>query len=383
MTTAIAAPESRRNHATTLISQSINPPPPPGTRLWTKPVSPDMTAWAVALLNSPGAYPIFSTATRQFGTDNVMARVEWHPWTYRNGIKVAGQFRGITLYEILAPIASIQVEGLDVSHYQRKIDWKKVATCKVFVFIKATEGTNLVDKSFAANWAGAGAASLLRGAYHFFHPSISPIEQADFFLSKVVACELPPVLDVEAMDNVPGAQLIQGVNQWVDHVTANLRRPLIYASPSFWQKLPATDIEQKADLWVAEWEAPRPEQMGKWPGWSFWQYTSGGTVPGIAGSVDLNRFNGTLDDLHSYLTRTADGGIVRPRAFDLMTVIGVQRALNYLKIVEPPLIEDGVNGPKTKAAVRAFQRANGLVPDAVVGEKTRAALALLVPLGLQ
>ncbi len=53
-------------------------------------------------------------------------------------------------------------------------------------------------------------------------------------------------------------------------------------------------------------------------------------------------------------------------------MIGVQRALNSLKVAEPPLIEDGINGPKTRAAIRAFQRANGLVVDGVVGEKTRA-----------
>jgi len=135
-------------------------------------------------------------------------------------------------------------------------------------------------------------------------------------------------------------------------------------------KLPAADIEQKADLWIAEWEIQTPEKMGNWPGWSFWQYTSRGAVPGIAGSVDLNRFNGTIDDLHAYLTRTADGGIVKPGPLDLTTVIGVQRALNFLKIVEPPLIEDGINGPKTKAAVREFQKANGLVLMGLLG-KTR------------
>ena len=346
-------------------------------------MSPSMTAWAVSLLNSPGAYPMFSTDIRQFGCDNVMARVEWHPWTYRNGVKVEGQFRGITLYEILAPIETTQVEGLDVSWYQKKIDWKQVAGSKIFVFIKATEGTGLVDKSFATNWAGARAAGLLRGAYHFFHPGVDAIEQADLFLSKVVACELPPVLDVEAMDNVPSAKLIQGVNQWIEQVGRNLRRPLIYASPSFWQKLPPADIEQKADLWIAEWEARFPEKMGKWPGWSFWQYTSRGAVPGIAGSVDLNRFNGTIDDLHAYLTRTANGGIVNPKPIDLMTVIGVQRALNFLKVVEPPLIEDGINGPKTRAAVREFQKRNGLVVDGVVGERTRVALAQLIPIALR
>lgn len=202
MTTAHAGAESRKKSATTLQSTSINPPPPDGTRLWTKPVTPGMTAWAVALLNSPGAYPIFSTALRQFGSDNVMARVEWHPWTWRNGVKVSGQFRGITLYEVLTPLASF-VEGIDVSWYQKKIDWQEVATSKVFAFIKATEGVTLEDKAFASNWTGARTAGVLRGAYHFFHPSADPIKQAEFFLSTVVTCELPPVLDVEASDNVP------------------------------------------------------------------------------------------------------------------------------------------------------------------------------------
>jgi len=373
MTTAQSTSQSRRKAPTTLISHSVNPPPPNGTRLWSKPVSPAMTAWAVSLLNSPGAYPIFATATRQFGSDNVMARVEWHPWTYRNGVKVAGQFRGITLYEVIAALEPF-VEGIDVSWYQKKIDWKQVATTKVFAFVKATEGTSLEDKLFASNWPAARNAGLLRGAYHFFHPSIDPVEQAEFFLSKVVTCELPPVLDVEASDNVASAKVVNGVNTWVEHVAARLRRPLIYASPSFWQRLPAAEIEQKADLWIAEWEIEHPGKMGSWPGWSFWQYSSRGEVPGIAGSVDLNRFNGSIDDLYAYLTRTAEGGVVSPGKFDLATVVGVQQALNFLKVVTPPLIEDGVNGPKTRAAVREFQRGNGLDVDGVVGEKTGTVL---------
>jgi lysozyme len=322
---------------------------------------------------SPGAYPIFPTAFRQFGSDNVMARVEWHPCTWRNGVKVAGQFRGVTLYEVIARLAPY-VEGIDVSHYQNKIDWKQVATCKAFAFIKATEGTTVEDKQFASNWSAARDAGLLRDAYHFLHPSVDSMKQAEFFLSKVATCELPPVLDVEATDNVPSAKLVQCVKTWVEHVAARLRRPLIYASPSFWQKLPASDIEQEADLWIAEWECQHPCKMGAWPGWSFWQYTSRGAVPGIAGSVDLNRFNGTVDDLYAYLTRTSGGSVVDPRSFDLTTVIGVQRALNFLKIAEPPLIEDGVDGPKTKAAVREFQRDNGLEVDGVVGGNTRAKL---------
>jgi hypothetical protein len=55
-------------------------------------------------------------------------------------------------------------------------------------------------------------------------------------------------------------------------------------------------------------------------------------------------------DLHAYLTRTSDSGIVKPKPIDLTTVISMRRALNFLKIVEPPLVEDAINGSKTRAA---------------------------------
>lgn len=56
-------------------------------------------------------------------------------------------------------------------------------------------------------------------------------------------------------------------------------------------------------------------------------------------------------------------------------ILAVQRRLNELG-ANPPLVEDGLIGPKTSAAVRAFQSANGLVVDGIVGPATTAALKL-------
>ncbi len=53
----------------------------------------------------------------------------------------------------------------------------------------------------------------------------------------------------------------------------------------------------------------------------------------------------------------------------------VQTALN-LAGADPRLAVDGLWGPRTRAAVIAFQRRSGLVPDGIVGPLTRAALGL-------
>src|SRR5262249_34286320 len=76
-------------------------------------------------------------------------------------------------------------KGIDVSHYQGTIDWAAVNDGGIgFAFMKATEGLTFVDSTFAANWSGAKAHGVVRGAYHFFRPQDDGIQQADFFLSK-------------------------------------------------------------------------------------------------------------------------------------------------------------------------------------------------------
>lgn len=77
-------------------SVADNPPVPAGWKLMMQSdVTPEMTSWAVAILDDPTDYPMFSTAMMTFGTLLVMARVEWHPPDFQN-MKV---HRGVTLYE--------------------------------------------------------------------------------------------------------------------------------------------------------------------------------------------------------------------------------------------------------------------------------------------
>ena len=69
--------------------------------------------------------------------------------------------------------------------------------------------------------------------------------------------------------------------------------------------------------------------------------------------------------------------LVRRLGYDVTTVRGYRARLSELGFDPGPI--DGVRGPKTIAAVRAFQAARGLVVDGIVGPKTQAALIAASP----
>lgn len=67
---------------------------------WTKPVTPAMTAWAISIRDNPAGFPMGASETKTFDGTTALARVEQHTWTFREGRRVTGKFRGVTLYEV-------------------------------------------------------------------------------------------------------------------------------------------------------------------------------------------------------------------------------------------------------------------------------------------
>jgi GH25 family lysozyme M1 (1,4-beta-N-acetylmuramidase) len=199
-------------------------------------------------------------------------------------------------------------EGIDVSHWQGTIDWGKVrAAGKRFAYIKATEETTYIDNMYAINRAGAKAAGLYVGAYHFARPDATPGDaqaEADHFVDTAAFApgELLPVLDLEQSGGLTSDVLQTWVRSFLDRVYVRTGiRAVIYVSPSFWSTKMSNSVWFAQNgyqvLWVAHWTtASTPSTPGaNWAGrgWTFWQYTSDGTVPGIAGRVDLDRYQGS------------------------------------------------------------------------------------------
>ncbi|MCP5552010.1 MAG: lysozyme, partial [Akkermansiaceae bacterium] len=115
-------------------------------------------------------------------------------------LAVSVAFLSGTLIPNAPSVEEFPVRGIDVSHHNGKIDWAAVAVRDFrFAFVKATEGSDWKDPDFEANWKGADAAGLARGAYHFFTTTSSGLDQADHFIEFVPKSlgMLPPVIDVE------------------------------------------------------------------------------------------------------------------------------------------------------------------------------------------
>lgn len=195
------------------------------------------------------------------------------------------------------------VYGIDVSEWQGAIDWVKVKQSgKEFAIIRVSDGLGHVDPTFARNWADAKAAGMIRGVYQFFEPSQDAVQQANLLLQKMGPLgpgDLPPMIDVEADGGQSPAVINNKIHQWVDTVEkATGRRPLVYTGAWFWNpKVQSGDFVGYPLVDSYYCGNCCPDIAAPWPSWTMWQYSSTGQVPGIAGNVDLDRFDGTLADL--------------------------------------------------------------------------------------
>jgi GH25 family lysozyme M1 (1,4-beta-N-acetylmuramidase) len=200
--------------------------------------------------------------------------------------------------------------GVDVSHWQGRMDWSMAAVNGVhFAFMKASEGKTFADSQFATSWQNARTAGILRGAYHFYRFAYSPIEQADHFLEVVGTDlgELPLVVDVEDTKNNKSqtntANDLKKCLEYLEQQTG--RRPIIYTAAWWWNPhVGVAGWENGYPLWVANYtSADSPTMPRAWQTWLFWQFTStgGGNLYGTTGSnIDQNWFNGSFSDLQAY-----------------------------------------------------------------------------------
>ena len=203
------------------------------------------------------------------------------------------------------------VHGIDLSRWQSGIDWDLVRGSGVnFAFVKATEGGDIFDPLFPSHWTKSAAVGVRRGAYHLFYHCRPAAEQARWFIRHVPRDPgaLPPVLDMEYTPASPTcrthgtpAEIRAEARVFLNMVGQHYgQQPILYVTPDFYDDNDMGRLT-RVTFWLRSVAAP---VAGRYPGqaWTFWQYSGTGSVPGIAGNVDLNLFAGSVREWGVWVT---------------------------------------------------------------------------------
>ena len=213
-------------------------------------------------------------------------------------------FRWRALYGDAEYPEGYEIHGIDISHYQGKIDWEQLKNAMIkgcpvrFVIIKSTEGSSRLDENFRENFNQARDFGFIRGVYHFWSNKSTAREQAYYFLDQVHLTDgdLPPVLDIEHKPADKSVENFQrDVLTWLHIVEDKYHaKPIIYTYYKFKEQYLSAPVFDDYPYWIAHYYVDKVQYKGKW---KFWQHTDVGKLPGIKGYVDFNIYNGSYYEL--------------------------------------------------------------------------------------
>ena len=213
-------------------------------------------------------------------------------------------FRWRALYGDAEYPEGYEIHGIDISHYQGKIDWEQLKNAMIkgcpvrFVIIKSTEGSSRLDENFRENFNQARDFGFIRGVYHFWSNKSTAREQAYYFLDQVHLTDgdLPPVLDIEHKPADKSVEDFQrDVLTWLHIVEDKYHvKPIIYTYYKFKEQYLSAPVFEDYPYWIAHYYVDKVQYKGKW---KFWQHTDVGKLPGIKGYVDFNIYNGSYYEL--------------------------------------------------------------------------------------
>ena len=200
------------------------------------------------------------------------------------------------------------VNGIDVSEYQKNIDWTAVKAAGIdFAFIRVgargygSSGNMIADSKYAQNMQNATAAGVSVGIYIFSQATTTAEaeQEAQYILDRIgtYPVTLPLVLDYEFASTGSGntgrlynANLSKDAATNVclafcNKIAAAGYTPMVYANPDMLNNhLNAATISNSYPIWLANYTT-NTSYNGTF---TYWQYSSTGSVSGISGNVDMN-----------------------------------------------------------------------------------------------
>jgi lysozyme len=165
------------------------------------------------------------------------------------------------------------------------------------VIHKLSEGVSMTDPTVKARYTLSKDAGLLWGIYHFLRPGDIG-QQVAHFLKKAEQLQVMDDSTLLACDFEKTIPLVDVLHFLQAIETATERSPVLYSGNYLKDAggAPACPPIVRYRLWMPQYgpEAVLPKGFDSY--W-LWQWTDKGKVAGIGGSVDLNHFNGTDQQL--------------------------------------------------------------------------------------
>lgn len=191
-------------------------------------------------------------------------------------------------------IPNAVAKGIDVSHHQGEINWKKVKASDVdFAIIRCGYGQDMEsqdDKYWFANADACTENNIPFGTYLYSYATTKEkaIGEAKHVLRLIDGYDLqyPIYYDLEdaSMSNLSAKQLAAIAEAFCSTIEEAGYKAAIYAN-KFWFTTKLTDpVFDNYDRWVAEYNSTCSYTKP----YTIWQCTSKGSVPGINGNADLN-----------------------------------------------------------------------------------------------
>lgn len=286
-----------------------------------------------------------------------------------------------------------EVFGIDVSHYQGRIDWEQVAKAqKKFAIMKCQyeAQSHRKDETFDYNYAEAGKQNIARGVYIYIarHSMENPVADAEALLKNLAGKKLEYGIWLDLEDKTVEAKGKAYIRD-LSFLYADIFQKAgyfvgIYSNRDWYIRLIHNDLKEAFDFWHARY--PKNDagqynpQSSLRPSDSIavaWQYSSKGVVPGINAKCDLDvDFDGVVNLIAS------GKPIKQQNPYTLLSTLmkeGVRG--ESVKWLQWELNEaganlkiDGIFGSRTKNVVMWYQGGHSLFVDGIVGKKTIAAL---------
>jgi GH25 family lysozyme M1 (1,4-beta-N-acetylmuramidase) len=196
--------------------------------------------------------------------------------------------------------------GIDIAKYDNPFTPKGNVD---FVIQRLSYGT--IKDERLADLTPAVMTIPVKGCYQYFSSGSRWQDQCDLFLALAGGKYDFLCLDVEKGYNTNSSVFISGIVPALNYLKAQSGKPvLLYINPDCWSTwlLPIQSQLKTQEIWLAQYYTFRRDTNPLVPtsmtqGWKFWQWSdigNGATYGTGSKSVDLNVFNGTVDDLHAW-----------------------------------------------------------------------------------